>query len=184
MPVAAFVPAEVITDGVDVDKTPLRAAMAEINTRLGEAPPTGYASYDTGEPMVLTDTGFGPAPASDGTVPVKFGRRAIGAFRPDPVDIDGTTAVTDKLHVGRLLRKKTSAAAVLSLESHPDPTVGVLDGFACTLLRYGSAGALQITSSMTNQHPSGHTRVQAGGMATLYVDTVENAWFLKGETEA
>lgn len=182
MAVAAFVPSEVITDGVDVDKTPLRAAMAEINTRLGEAP-LSYASYDIGLAVVLTDTGLGPAPATDGTVPIRFGRRALRDFRPSAVDIDADTTVTDALHVGRLLRKKTDSVAVLTVNGHPDPTVGVSDSFACTLLRYPTAGALQIVSDLTNQHPEGHSRVQAGGMATLYVDTVDGVWFLKGETE-
>lgn len=182
MPVAAFNPNDVITDGIDVDKAPLRAAMAEINDRLGEAP-LSYAAYDTGEVMALADNGRGPAPASDGTVPIRFGRRSLRDFRPDPVDIDLDTTIRDALHVGRLLRKKTASAAVLTVNSHPDPSVGVQDNFACTLLRYPAAGGLQIVSDMINQHPESHTRIQAGGMAALYVDTVDGVWFLKGDTE-
>lgn len=182
MPVAAFNPTEVFKDGLDVDKPDIWAAMAEINTRLGEHP-LSWAPYDTGTVMALTDTGLGPAPATDGTVPIRFGRRSLRDFRPNALDIDADTTITDALHLGRLLRKKTSAAAVLTLNAHPDPTVGVLDSFACTLLRYPTAGGLQIVSDLINQHPSSHTRVQAGGMATLYVDTVDGVWFLKGETE-
>lgn len=182
MTVAAMAPSDVFPDGVDVDKSDARAFVAEVNTRLGEAP-LSYAPYNTGEAMVLTDTGLGPAPASDGTVPVRFGRRGLRDFRPDAVDIDADTTVTDALHVGRLLRKKTDSAAVLTINAHPDPAVGVSDSFACTFLRYPTAGDLQIVSDLINQHPDGHSRVSAGGMATLYVDTVAGVWFLKGETE-
>ena len=182
MPVAAFNSADVFPDGVDVNKAPVRAAMDEIKTRLGEAP-LSYAEYNIGLAMVLTDTGLGPAPATDGTVAVSFGRRSLRDFRPDAVDIDADTTVTDALHVGRLLRKKTDSAAVLTVNAHPDPAVGVSDSFACTFLRYPTAGDLQIVSDLINQHPDGHSRVSAGGMATLYVDTVAGVWFLKGETE-
>lgn len=182
MPVAAVSPADVFPDGVDVDKSDARAFVAEVNTRLGEHP-LSWAPYDTGLVMALTDTGLGPAPATDGTVPVRFGRRALRDFRPNAIDIDADTTITDSLHVGRLLRKKNDTAAVLTVNGHPDPTVGVADSFACTLLRYPTAGALQIVSDLINQHPSGHTRVSAGGLATLYVDTVDGVWFLIGATE-
>ncbi len=184
MAVAATNPNAVFQDGLDVDKADTRAWASEVNPRLGELPPLGYATYNTGELLALTDSGLGPAPASDGTVPVRAARRGFCDFRPVPVDIDQDTTITDALHVGRLLRKKTEDAAVLTINPHVDPDVGVSDSFACTLLRYPTAGELQIVSDLANQHPSGHTRVSAGGFATLYVDTVDGVWFMTGATEA
>lgn len=183
MTVEAFNPRDIFRDGVDVDKDELVAALAEINTRLGEAP-LAYAAYLIGEIIALTDNGLGPAPASDGTVPIRFGRRSLRDFRPEAVDIDASTTITDALHLGCVLRKQTEDAAVLTINPHIDPTVGVFDRFACTLLRYPAAGELQIVSDLANQHPSGHTRVSAGGMATIFVDAVARVWFFKGDTEA
>lgn len=103
MPVAAVNPADVFPDGVDVDKSDARAFVAEVNTRFGEHP-LSWAPYDTGLVMALTDTGLCPAPATDGAVPIRFGRRSLRDFRPNAIDIDADTTITDSLHVGQIGR--------------------------------------------------------------------------------
>ena len=182
MPVVAINPYEVLINGVEVDKAELQALLAEINVRLGGIVLTP-ANVDVGTMVVYGDDGLGPAPASEGVRPISCAGRQLGYFGPLPVDIDGNTSLTNALHHGCLLRKKTTAAAVLTMDLHPDPTVGIADNFSCTLLRYPGSGGLQIVSGLNNQHPALHTRIVEGGMATIYVDGVDGGWFLKGETE-
>lgn len=182
MAVDALDPYVILQNGVDVEKAGLQAILAEHRNRLGGIP-LAPANVDIGMAVVYGDDGLGPAPADLGTRPIQLGGRQLGYFRPLPIDIDGNTSVTDNLHIGCLLRKKTASAAVLSLQLHPNPAIGVSDSFSCSLIRYPAAGDLQITSGMTNVHLGGHTRVMQNGWATLYVDAVDNVWWLKGETE-
>jgi hypothetical protein len=182
MAVVATDPYVVLKNGIDVSKAELQALLAEINTRLGGIP-LAPANVDVGTMLVYGDDGRGPAPTTDGSRPILCSGRQLGFFKPLPVEIDDSDSITDSKHLGCLLQKKTTSAAVLTLNLHPDPTIGVSNNFACTILHYFGAGDLQIVSGMTNQHPASHTRVSEGGMATLYVDS-DVGWWIKGETEA
>jgi len=181
MAVAALDPYVLIVNGVEVDKADLQAILAEHRTRLGGIP-LSPANVNVGTLLAYGDDGLGPAPASDGSRPILCAGRSLGFFRPLPVEIDASDSLTDARHLGCLLQKKSTSAAVMTLSLHPDPTIGVSNSFACTILRYFGSGDLQISSSLTNQHPASHTRVSEGGMATLYVDS-DVGWWIKGETE-
>lgn len=178
-----FNPTAYFPDDVDVDKAALRQAFFLILTALGELP-SSYAEFTTGEAVLLGDDAIGPAAASQGASPITFAGRPAGYVRTDDIALSTALNLTDSQHLGRWLVKTDAASCLITLEPHTDPTVGVLQGFKCVIWQRAGAGSVQVTSSMSNTHQSGHTRIASNGIATLVVDTVLGEWSLHGETSA
>lgn len=183
MPFMPLDPEVLYRDEVDITKADLRAKAAEVDARIGGNLPDDYSDLDDGEVICLGDGNTGPAPASEVTGPVRFAGKELSDFSPNGTRIDGALVLNGKDHSGRMLVKSLAGGSVLSIDYNADREIGVNQWFSCAIWRQLDGGEVQVISSMANDHPSGHTRVQAGGVAIIIVDVENNVWRLVGETE-
>lgn len=175
--------ADLFPDSKDIDKEQLRRKFREIDRKIGTLPDNGYGLFRPGELAAIDDDGLGLRPITQGKAPVSLGGRQVGNFRLQPILLGESLVLRDGLHCGRKLRNVDPGSCLVSFDASADPDIGVLDDFTCILERYNGAGPIQVTSSLTNQHPGGHTRIVNGGAATLSVDVVRGVWTLYGMTE-
>lgn len=129
---------------------------------------TGFA----GQVVTVKDDTSGISVASQaGTGLVSFGFRPVSQFRPYPVLVTSSRAVTDFLHCGAVLECKNTSAIVLSLSLSGDPLSGVVDNFSCEIARMKDALGVQLSfgGGLVNVHPSLHTRVGAQRIIRVWV---------------
>lgn len=180
MPINVSIP----QDGVPPSKPDIRANFLAINNKIARLPES-YTSAPAGTLVVTSDASDGIQTAAEGTEPVHVAGRQIGHYKPAVVAIANNTSITTQNHEGCLLRMRNSGGVILQLEKNASVSLGVQDLFSCTIYRPSSSGSVQISSSsLTNDHPQGHTKVSAGHMATLFVDGETNRFLLEGGTEA
>src|SRR5688500_13876438 len=155
MPINVAVP----QDGVSPSKADIRANFLAINNKIGRVP-EAFGIYPAGNLLCTTDSSDGFTTASDGVEPLHAGARPLGHHKPHAIVVSSNTSLTTQGHEGCLLVCRNSTGIVLQLEKNASDTVGVQDLFSCTILRPSASGSVQITSStLTNDHPDGHTRI-------------------------
>lgn len=180
MPINTAVP----QDGTPPEKSAIRANFQAINNKIGRLPET-WAPYPAGSLICTSDESDGIVTSGDGLEPLHAGHRSMGFHKPLQVVVSSTTSITGTGHEGCLIIARNSTGIVLQVEKNVSVSAGVQHLFSCTILRPTSSGTVQIaSSSLTNDHPDGHTRVGAGHMALLFVDGTSNKWYLEGATEA
>lgn len=140
-----------------------------------------------GELLVVREDESGPTVASnlDSELRISAAGRPFSNFRPEVVEINTSLELQHSTHVGRLLYCTNSSAIIISLSAaETELDTGIYTNFACTIIR-GGAGTVQINfGSLTNRHPSLHTRITSGLAATLFFDYGRGEVFFLGGTEA
>lgn len=162
-----FVP-NLATDPVDQEKEGI--FKDEGLARWGQLP---YSYTGTaGQVVTVKDDASGISVASQaGTGLVSFGFRPVSQFRPWPVLVTASRALTDFLHCGARIKCKNTSAITLTLSLSGDPLSGVVDNFVCQIARMKDAAAVQLAfgGGLINAHPSLHTRVGAQRIIEVWV---------------
>lgn len=147
--------------------------------------PENYSAVRAGTLLALNDTSTGPTVATTGAEPLSAGHRQLGRMKPWAIDVANSISLTTNNHEGALLLARNSGGIVLQIELNANPTSGVQHLFTCSILRPTIAGSVQISSStLSNDHPNGHTRIGGGQVVTILVDGVGSRFYLLGPTLA
>lgn len=180
MTIDANVPAE----GIAPQKSAIRSNFTAIKNKI-DGLPESYTGIAPGTVACVDDSSTTLQVASQGTGVIGFSERQIGHFTKQEIPIGSNASLTMNGHNGCWLNMTNSAAVVLQLEKTADPSTGVQHRFSCDITRPSGGGSVQISSStLTNQSPNGHTRVSAGGGATILVDANRSIFWFSGQTEA